>query len=582
MRCESHDRAELESSIVQQLASLPCAAPILLHSVVTSVRSSAWRMTATFDSVFRIYPNAALMVHMTEGNASASVAALLSAMPYRRQRNVTIRALDLRSELESIGGEYPELNTLVGNLTSRWRQLTKHRFWFSHEGDRLLAFDGDLHLLDISDPFDPVPVAERDILGGLANDALIRGDEILAVSIDQGFEILQTAAPGFERRGRYLRGTSVDRVDEHDGLVAILGRRECVLLRVTEPIVPVFARHTALANPLAFDLEGSFAYLAMEPPGFEIVDIADPANPERVGALSGSLWGFDVEAIADRAYLATIFGVRVIDISDRREPRVIGSLPDTVAGSEPLAAGDGTLAVQTGLQTIRLYETDPRGDATRLGEIVFDSDISSSLIDRGRLFVTTDGGLEIFAVDTPSDPVLLGTTGLFVNGGAIAVDGDRVYTVGQISGDSGYLFELDISDPANAVEIARRYFSRRPLSVSAYRDRVWIANNDSEIVALEPGSLERDIGAQSTFRGESIAIQNGFLYNIELEIYGIGDCPPCPVDFAPPDGVLDSADLLAFVDLFLAGRSGSDLDRDGLLDLSDLVFFVEASIAGCS
>jgi hypothetical protein len=179
MRCESHVRAELESSIVQQLASLPCAAPILLHSVVTSIRSSAWRMTATFDSVFRIYPNAALMVHMTEGNASASVAALLSAMPYRRQRNVTIRALDLRSELESIGGEYPELNTLVGNLTSRWRQLTKHRFWFSHEGDfarclLLLRYGGvylDTDVLLVRRL--PTPACSTDLAEGL-HDASAR------------------------------------------------------------------------------------------------------------------------------------------------------------------------------------------------------------------------------------------------------------------------------------------------------------------------------------------------------------------------------------------------------------------------
>ncbi len=43
------------------------------------------------------------------------------------------------------------------------------------------------------------------------------------------------------------------------------------------------------------------------------------------------------------------------------------------------------------------------------------------------------------------------------------------------------------------------------------------------------------------------------------------------------DGTIDAADLVAFVNAFLAGQPTADLDRSGLLDLADVVRFVHAA-----
>ncbi len=59
--------------------------------------------------------------------------------------------------------------------------------------------------------------------------------------------------------------------------------------------------------------------------------------------------------------------------------------------------------------------------------------------------------------------------------------------------------------------------------------------------------------------------------------------PPCnPADLAPPLGVLDLADVQAFVAAFVTGGAAADLAEPfGVLDLADLQAFVTAFVAGC-
>lgn len=57
---------------------------------------------------------------------------------------------------------------------------------------------------------------------------------------------------------------------------------------------------------------------------------------------------------------------------------------------------------------------------------------------------------------------------------------------------------------------------------------------------------------------------------------------PCLADHAPPYGVLDLADLQAFVADFVAGRPGGDVaEPRGVLDLADIAAFVDAFLSGC-
>lgn len=62
---------------------------------------------------------------------------------------------------------------------------------------------------------------------------------------------------------------------------------------------------------------------------------------------------------------------------------------------------------------------------------------------------------------------------------------------------------------------------------------------------------------------------------------GVGPAGCNAADFAPPYGLLDLADVLAFATAFLAGETAADIDDNGLFDLADVLAFVDAFNAGC-
>lgn len=57
---------------------------------------------------------------------------------------------------------------------------------------------------------------------------------------------------------------------------------------------------------------------------------------------------------------------------------------------------------------------------------------------------------------------------------------------------------------------------------------------------------------------------------------------PCPADLAPPFGVLDLADIIAFITAFGAADPIADFAPPfGVFDLADIVAYVTAFQAGC-
>ena len=63
--------------------------------------------------------------------------------------------------------------------------------------------------------------------------------------------------------------------------------------------------------------------------------------------------------------------------------------------------------------------------------------------------------------------------------------------------------------------------------------------------------------------------------------YAEGPQPCGPADLAEPFGVLDLADINAFVSGFVSQNPAADLDDNGIFDLSDINLFVGAFLAGC-
>jgi hypothetical protein len=105
---------------------------------------------------------------------------------------------------------------------------------------------------------------------------------------------------------------------------------------------------------------------------------------------------------------------------------------------------------------------------------------------------------------------------------------------------------------------------------------------DVDITAYDGSLSYEPVGVASVFPSDDVIVLSDdytdFAFGSDTVTIGFG-CSDA--DLAEPWGVLDSADITAFVGAFLAEDPRVDLDANEILDLADIVGFVEAFNAGC-
>jgi uncharacterized secreted protein with C-terminal beta-propeller domain len=84
-------------------------------------------------------------------------------------------------------------------------------------------------------------------------------------------------------------------------------------------------------------MSGNFAYVADGDAGLQIIDVNDPANPQRVGGYDTSGSAYGVAVSGNYAYVADgASGLQVIDVSNPASPQRVGeirfSLPASLRG----------------------------------------------------------------------------------------------------------------------------------------------------------------------------------------------------------------------------------------------------------
>ena len=93
-----------------------------------------------------------------------------------------------------------------------------------------------------------------------------------------------------------------------------------------------------------------------------------------------------------------------------------------------------------------------------------------------------------------------------------------------------------------------------------------------------------DVRGTATFAPGASAIDIGCDYTADLReaIRAIPSSSPCPIDFAAPPGVLDIADVVAFLQRFGASDASADIAEPfGQFDIADVISFLQQFGAGC-
>jgi hypothetical protein len=151
---------------------------------------------------------------------------------------------------------------------------------------------------------------------------------------------------------------------------------------------------------------------------------------------------------------------------------------------------------------------------------------------------------------------------LLAHGGPPVINGDAILKV-----DVWNSAQAGTDDPSNPIDVARFASFVELFRVFAYTavGEAWVYPDDH---VLTPPVVIREVRVET----EWIFAGNG-----GFQGWGCG-----PADQAMPFGVMDGEDVLEFRARFLQAEEGADLaPPNGVLDLADLAAFVESFVRGC-
>jgi YD repeat-containing protein len=355
-------------------------------------------------------------------------------------------------------------------------------------GTHAYLIGGTFYSVDISDPQHPILVGSTPADDG--REAVVFGDYVLTVSMSSfaGFQSIDIADPEHPVVvGQTLTGGSGLGIALSNTCALVASGFDLHVVDVTNPIgAPLVA---ALPTPWPADLaiQGTNLYAAVGWDGFEVIDLADPRNPQisailplsgmtttiavagpyayAVGryfdvidiqsatpfvAASLSLWyPRDVALAGNYAYVtAGDSGVAVVDIADPLHPALLGYVP-TFGWTYAIQVRGSHAYLLDEIRGLLIADISNPEDPQIVGALPAGSvmpDLRSSLAVSGDyLYVgrNVPGALHVVDVSHPRSPWIAGKVDLMYGVQAVTAVGALAYVA-----NCGGLQIVDASDPA--------------------------------------------------------------------------------------------------------------------------------------
>lgn len=198
--------------------------------------------------------------------------------------------------------------------------------------DRLYAtaWNEGLHILDVSDPANMVPLGAFEETPRYSSESAVSGNHAFMTVGPAGLWVFDVSEPANPQHVG-----SIDEGMENAFPVALAGQLAYVgdgsslqVIDLRDPVNPQRVGGCPLdgfANDVA--VSGDFAYVAAQGAGLVVIDISDPTNPKRV-AENSSFTAFGVAVDGDKVYVAaTADGLMIFDAFPL--PRVSARMPQT-------------------------------------------------------------------------------------------------------------------------------------------------------------------------------------------------------------------------------------------------------------
>jgi hypothetical protein len=259
--------------------------------------------------------------------------------------------------------------------------------------------------------------------------------------------------------------------------------------------------------------------------GLQIVNIANPASPTRVGEYLGSGCAAAVAASGRYAYLVqrgiVVPGqilLDVIDVSDPSSPRLIGSWRDydvSGVGWDVAAWGDYVYIAElwAGMEIIDVHNP---ALPVRVGEyLTMDVQLGQAVAVTGEYAFLADDwqGLHIIDISNPAMPERVGRYGGYEEGptpvGVAVRDGYAFLACGEDG-----LLVLDVSDPAAPQQAGCAPTLGYARSVAVSGGYAWVAADYAgvELIDISNPILPARVGGYTTSACVSVAASGDYAY----------------------------------------------------------------------
>ena len=148
------------------------------------------------------------------------------------------------------------------------------------------------------------------------------------------------------------------------------------------------------------DVHSGIAYMASPGNGVEVIDVTDPASPQKITTVAGTKGAWDVHIHNEYLYVGCHgYGIKILSLSDKKSPRIISSFRDNDGGEALGVWGDGKhLYVADNYNIEVLDVTDPTNpyEVDEYGNVIGAHDI---FVDKNYIYVAeAKKGLIIFEV----------------------------------------------------------------------------------------------------------------------------------------------------------------------------------------
>ena len=177
----------------------------------------------------------------------------------------------------------------------------------------------------------------------------------------------------------------------------------------------------------------------------EIVDVTNPASPQRVGGYTAEVDVSRVQVIGKTVYL-TYGGLEILDVSDPAKPSLVGIIQDF--GEDVHVVGNLAYGLGNGLQ---IWDITNPATPSRLSSIP----AKGRWLDvAGRLAVAAGAlDLEVFDVSDPAKPVRLSGRSLRTWANRIHLNGSHAYIAEGEDLHINGIEIFDVSDPVRPVRV---------------------------------------------------------------------------------------------------------------------------------